>query len=83
MAETVVASCPACGYPVAANFEGETAVCANCGEKMEATISQGVTIPTPVFIGVLAFAAGILIGPALLASTQTGQAWLMRQAKGG
>lgn len=83
MAETIIASCPTCGYPVTAHFEGETAVCTYCGEKMEAIISQGVTIPTPVFIGVLAFAAGVFLGPALLASTQTGQAWLMRQAKGG
>jgi len=96
-------SCPVCGYPVKAHFEGETAVCANCGEQMQAVvetapvyypegwtrgkeglpISQGITISTPLLVGVLAFAAGMFLGPALMASTQSGQSWLLRQAKRG
>jgi hypothetical protein len=81
MAEQMT-SCPTCGYPVMAHFEGETLVCANCGQKME-VISQGISIPTPVFIGLLSFAAGMLFGPPLIASTKAGQDWLTRQARGG
>lgn len=72
--------CPVCSYPIQANVEGETTVCAYCGEKLEA-ISQ-VTIPTPLFVGVIAFGLGVLIGPALIATTAEGRSWLERQARG-
>ena len=80
--ESVVASCPVCGYPVGVSFEGESAVCAYCGESLEA-IAQGVTIPTPIFTALIAFGAGILFGPAIIASTRGGSRWLEEQAKAG
>lgn len=82
MSKGTMAKCPTCGYPVMAQFEGQTAVCANCGEQMEAAISQGVTIPTPLFAGGLGFLLGMLIGPALVASTDVGKRWLEKQARG-
>ena len=72
--------CPVCSYPIQANVEGETTVCAYCGEKLEA-ISQ-VTIPTPLFVGVIAFGLGVLLGPALIATTTEGRSWLEKQARG-
>jgi len=83
-----LASCPSCGFPVMAEAEGQTKVCAGCGEKMIATLStlsriSQVNIPSPLFWGVLAFSAGVILGPSILASTNRGQAWLLHQARGG
>lgn len=81
MATRTTVSCPTCGYPQAIpEYEGQTEVCAYCGTQLEA-ISQGVTIPTPVFVGVLSFFAGVLLGPALIATTAGGRGWLERQAR--
>jgi len=52
-----------------------------CATVNEA-VSQGVTISTPVFVGIIAFFAGIILGPALIASTSEGRAWLEKQARG-
>lgn len=82
MVESTIVSCPVCSYPVSLSFEGETATCAYCGEKLEA-IARGVTIPTPLFVGLLAFGAGILFGPAIIASTSGGSKWLEEQARAG
>jgi len=75
-----ISECPTCGYPVAASFEGQSAVCANCGEHL---ISQGVTIPTPLFAGSLGFVFGVLIGPAILAASNWGRTYLEKKARGG
>ena len=80
MATKTISSCARCGYPLAAEFEGQTATCPNCSSINEA-ISQGITIPTSVFVGVLAFFGGMLIGPAIIASTSEGRAWLEKQAR--
>lgn len=79
MATTTMSKCPVCGYPIQA-YEGQTAVCAYCGEKLEA-ISQAVVIPTPVFVGIVAFLGGVLLGPALIATTSEGREWLEKQAR--
>jgi len=42
---------------------------------------EGVTIPTPVFVGIVMFGLGMFIGPALLASTSGGRDYLERAAK--
>ena len=73
--------CCGCGYPIQANFEGETAICAYCGQKLEAVITQGVTIPSTLFWAGLAFGLGVLVGPALIASTSEGRSWLEKQAR--
>lgn len=73
--------CPACGYPIQAKIEGETAVCAYCGEQLEAVVTQGVTIPTTLFWSLFAFGLGVLVGPAIIASTEGGQKWLIRRVK--
>jgi len=71
--------CSVCGYPIQANVEGETTVCAYCGETL---IAQGVTIPTPLFAGTLGFVLGVFLGPALMALTDTGKRYLEKQARG-
>jgi len=72
--------CPVCSYPIQANVKGETAVCAYCGEQLEA-VAQGVTIPTPLFVGLISFGLGMLLGPALVATTDEGRRWLEGQAR--
>lgn len=81
MANRTVSKCPTCGFPINADFEGQTKVCAYCGAKLEAVVSQGVTIPTPLFVGVVAFLIGVVVGPALIASTEGGSRWLAEQAR--
>lgn len=82
MPQSAILSCPTCSYPLAFQYDGQTAVCAYCGEKVEA-VSQGVTVPTPLFAGLIGLGIGLLFGPAIIASSQTGRQWLERQARGG
>ena len=79
MATKTIGKCAVCGYPIQA-YEGQTTVCAYCGEKLEA-ISQGITIPTPLFVGLVACGFGVLLGPAIIASTSGGREWLEKQAR--
>lgn len=80
MATKTISKCASCGYPLAAEYEGQTVTCAMCGTVNEA-ISQGIIIPTPLFVGVLTFAAGMLFGPAIIATTAGGRDWLEKQAR--
>lgn len=77
-----ISKCAECGYPLTAEYEGQTTTCPMCSSVNEA-ITEGITIPTPLFVGVLAFLSGMFVGPALIASTTEGQAWLVKQAKRG
>ena len=81
MATKAISKCGVCSYPLAAEYEGQTITCPMCSSVNEA-ISQGITISTPVFVGVLAFLGGMLIGPAIIASTSGGKRWLEEQARG-
>ena len=73
--------CGICGYPIKeANHVGAQVKCPYCGSINEA-ITQ-VSIPTPVFVGFICFAAGVLLGPAILAATDTGSDYLARQIRG-
>ena len=74
--------CSECGYPIQAKFEGETAICAYCGEELQAVVTQGITIPSTLFWGLFSFGLGVLVGPALIASTSEGRSWLEKQARG-
>lgn len=73
-----IASCPVCDYPIAAKYSGQTETCANCGSSL---ITQGVTMPTWFFAGAIGFILGVILGPALLGSTEAGSRWLAKQAK--
>jgi len=75
---TTLTKCPVCGFPIEAEVEGQTAICAYCGEHL---IAQGVTIPTSLFVGVIAFGLGMFLGPALVATTDEGRKWLEGQAR--
>ena len=73
-------TCLSCHYPVQqATYEGQQIKCPYCGTIHEAIAD--ITIPTPVVVGLIAFAAGVLFGPALMATTQSGQAWMERQIR--
>jgi len=73
--------CAVCHYPIQApTYEGQQIKCPYCGSINEA-IAQGITIPTPVFVGLLSFGLGVLLGPALLATTKGGSEWLAKQAR--
>lgn len=74
----MIANCPICGYPAEVQSEGQSLVCAYCNSPL---IAQGVTIPSGLFWGMLAFTAGVFFGPVLLGSTKSGQRWLTEHAK--
>ena len=76
---STLTKCSECGYPIQVNAEGETTTCAYCGEHL---IAQGVTIPTSLFVGLISFGLGMLLGPSLVASTDAGKRWLEKQARG-
>jgi phage FluMu protein Com len=80
MAAKVIAECASCGYPLAAEYSGQIATCPMCGTVNEA-ISQGVTIPTWLFSFTLGLAAGIILGPAIIGSTDAGARWLEKRAR--
>lgn len=75
-------SCPVCKFPILIKedtYEGQQIKCPSCGSINEA-IAQ-VTIPTPVFVGILCFGFGALLGPALWATTKGGAELLARKAR--
>jgi len=81
MANKTISKCPVCGFPITAEHEGQTAICANCGEKLEA-IQSSISGPAfgfwPFVIG-LTF--GVILGPAIIAGTDSGRKWLEKQAR--
>lgn len=79
MATKVMGACYSCGYPIAAEFKGEQVSCPMCGSINESI--TGVTIPGWLLVGLGAFAAGIVLGPAVLASTEAGSKYLEKQAR--
>jgi DNA-directed RNA polymerase subunit RPC12/RpoP len=72
-------SCAVCGFPILMKYVGQQVKCPSCGTINEA-ISQ-VTIPSPVFAGIISFTLGVVLGPALIASTQSGAEWLAKKAR--
>ena len=81
MVDKTISKCAKCSYPLAAAYEGEKVSCPNCGTINEAI--TGVEIPTPLFIGLLAFGFGMFLGPSIAASTTAGRDWLGKKARGG
>ena len=79
MATKTISKCSKCGYPLAAEYKGQTVSCPLCGTVNEAI--SGIEIPTPLFVGIVCFFAGMFLGPALVATTTEGRAWLEKQAR--
>ena len=77
-----IGKCAECAYPLAASYPGQVETCPMCSTINEA-ISQGVTIPTSLLVGLIAFGAGMFLGPALIASSTEGQRWLEKQIRRG
>lgn len=72
--------CPVCNYPIQApTHVGQQVKCPYCQSINEA-IAQ-VTIPTPVFVGIICFGLGVLLGPSVWATTQGGSEWLAKKAR--
>ncbi len=82
MATKQISACSKCGYPLTAEYQGQVESCPLCSTLNEA-VSQGVTIPTPLFVGLIAFGLGMFLGPAMIASSTEGQRWLERQIRKG
>jgi len=80
MVTKTISKCAGCGYPLAAEYSGQTVSCPMCGIT---NIAQGVTIPTPIFAGGLGLLLGIFLGPALLAGSEWGREYLVNRARGG
>ena len=83
MENTTLSKCASCGYPLKASFEGQVATCPMCSSINEAISQEGVRIPTPLLVGIIAFGVGMFLGPAIIASTTEGQKWLERQIRKG
>ena len=82
MGSTMLGKCDSCGYPLSASYQGQVETCPMCSTINEA-ISQGVTVPTPLLVGLIAFGLGMFLGPAIVASSTEGQKWLERQIRRG
>lgn len=81
MGAKTIGSC-SCGYPIAASYVGERVTCPMCQTASIAqSITQGVTLPTWLVIGLAAFGAGMILGPAVLASTEAGAKYLEKQVR--
>ena len=78
MAQTL-SKCASCGYPLTAEYPGQQTTCPMCNTVNEAI--SGVTIATPVFVGIVCFFGGLLIGPSIIASTEGGKKWLERTVR--
>ena len=78
MATKTISPCVSCGYPIAAEYSGQTVSCPMCSTINEAI--TGVTIPTWLFAGGIGVLLGIIAGPAIIGSTEEGAAWLRKQA---
>ncbi len=76
----VKGSCYSCGYPISVPAMGAKISCPMCQSVNEA-VSAGVSIPTWLFASTIALAVGILAGPAIIATTETGQRWLEKQVR--
>jgi hypothetical protein len=82
MVKTANIPCPVCGYPIPAPlYVGEEVKCAWCNSISTAIEQEGVTIPKTVFWSLLTFGLGVLLGPAIWATTQGGSEWLARKAR--
>ena len=79
MATKTIGSC-SCGYPISAGYEGELVSCPMCNTINEA-IAQDVTIPTWLLMLGIGLGVGIVAGPAIMATTETGQKWLEKQVR--
>ena len=71
--------CPVCDYPIPMpNHVGQEVVCAYCGSIHKAI---AVEIPNTLFVGVIAFIVGVIVGPAVIAATQSGSEAMARKAR--
>ena len=76
----ILGECHVCGYPLAANSEGESLTCPMCSAVNVATITQGVTIPTWLLAGAVGLLIGVIAGPAIGAGIPSGQRYLEKKA---
>lgn len=79
MTTKIRGACYSCGYPIAA-APGSEISCPMCSNVNQA-ITQGVTVPTWLVVGLGAFAAGVFFGPTILASTEAGSKYLAKQVR--
>lgn len=70
-------SCPICGFPTPApSYNGQTRMCAHCGQTLEASVSQdsgGFTFARVLLAGIIGLGIGIIAGPSILAATEEGR----------
>jgi uncharacterized paraquat-inducible protein A len=74
--------CSVCNFPILIPEdiqEGQQIKCPSCGAIHIA--QNGITIPKTVFWSMITFAAGVLLGPAIWATTKGGSEWLAKKAR--
>ncbi len=79
-----MSECPVCHYPATIENVGQVATCAYCGGEMQAIsgdVSQGVTFPSWLVAGLAGLTLGIVLGPSIIASTESGSKWLAQKAR--
>lgn len=76
----ITASCAGCDYPLNATHTGQVITCPMCETVNE--MIGGVEIPTPIFAFSLGFLISLIVGPALLATSDWGKRWLEKKARG-
>ena len=75
------AICSTCKYPLQEPvYDGQNVTCPYCN-SINVAIAQGVTIPTWLLTLGIGLTVGIIAGPALLASTESGSQWLEKQVR--
>lgn len=75
-----MAKCPVCGYPIIADYPGQSTVCANCQTPITAQITD-ISIPTPLFVGAIAFIFGVILGPSVTTAVKESGSWLERRTR--
>lgn len=66
----VQVKCIECGFPIATSGrEGEEISCPMCGTSGISKRISAVTIPDPLFFGIMGFTIALVLGPAFLRAT--------------
>ena len=71
MAEKTISKCSKCGYPIAAEYIGQTVSCPDCGSINQAI--SAVNVPDWLFWGGLGILAGVVLARSKAVGRQLGR----------
>ncbi len=79
--------CASCGFPMIGKPVGTKVACPYCSSLNEAVHNpvgasiSSVTVPSGLFWGLAGLVAGVIFGPSILASTESGSKWMAKKAR--